>query len=246
MRGLLLVLLGLAPAAVACLLGYTLTRKDAMYTWFVGPRPISTAAIGKARFVAGIKGILWGYGLLLVALVIVQRILFPDHPLHPSVVQDLRETTNTSGPYLEGLLMLAFYLGIVVLGVWSLFWLGRAAGVAVWVAGIAGGIHFYMTGELYIVKDGTRSPVLITFLVALTAIALAGLVFSYAAACKRGHVSPRGLGAAILAALILAASAFLFADYIPTRQVWVVALWLMVPILPFAALPLTIDWHRHG
>jgi hypothetical protein len=244
----LLVLLGLAPAAVACLLGYTMTRNDARYTWFVGPRPITTAAIGRARVAAGIKGMLWAYALLFVTLAIVFRVFFPGHPLHTAVVQDLRETTNTSGPYLEGMLMLAFYFAVVVLGVWSLFWVGRAAGVAVWVAGLVGGLQFWRLGQLYVVAGGAEdsSPVLMTFVYALTALAVAGLLLSYVVACKRGHVSPRGLVGVAVAAVVLGVVAFACGSFLPTRRTWLVALWLAVPVIPFATLPLTIDRQRHG
>jgi hypothetical protein len=224
-----------------------LTRNDPTYVWFVGPRPISTKGISNARLVAGFKSILWGYGLLLVSFVLLYRILFPEHPIHSSVIQDLSDTTHMFGSYAEGVLMLTFYFAVALLGVWSLFWLGRAAGVAVWIAGIPAGIHFYKTGELYVFTSQAlpESSVLMTFMYALTAIAAGSLVISYAVAYRRGHVSSKGLAALLAIAVALGVCAFVFRDFIPTRKTWLVALWLCLPIIPFATLPLTIDWQRH-
>ncbi|GMW01116.1 MAG: hypothetical protein AMXMBFR84_22530 [Candidatus Hydrogenedentota bacterium] len=242
----LLIMLGLAPGAVACLMGYLLTRQDAMYDWFVGAKPIANRSIGAARIAASVKALAIGYAMLIVTYVLGHWILFPDSPLHPTVVSDLRETTVTEGSYADGLLMLGFYAFTVLLAVWSIFWLGRVAGVAIWLAGFAAAVHYYRVGQLYDVQGGdTSSPVISTFAIALTAVAFVGLVGSYGVALWRGILTAAKAGAALLAALVLASCALYFRGYIPLENSWLVAFWFMVPLAPFAALPLTIAWQRN-
>jgi glycerol-3-phosphate acyltransferase PlsY len=107
--------------------------------------------------------------------------------------------------------------------------------------------------------EGATYPALITFLYALTILAVAGFLISYVLAYRRRYISLGSLVAAIAGAVTVGVTAFLVNDIIPREIAWPATLFippdatwlaalclLVVPLPPFAMLPLTIERQRHG
>lgn len=240
-------LFALAPAVVACLVGYTITRSGSDYLWFVGARPLTTAAISRARLKAGVKAILWGYALLVPAYVIAFKLQFPGEPIIPSLVQDLRVITSTQGPFAEGLALLAFLSIATVLGVWALFWLARSAGVMVWPAGVVVAVWYAMAGEVY--SDPSQTG-LFTTPTMVFLWSMSGLLGFMAAATILTAFYRRYFKAITLAAVAVAWMALILLAHSLSNIVslggpLLIAMWLLLPFVPLASIPLTLEWQRH-
>ena len=239
--------LAVAPAVIASLAGYTLTRGANDYQWFAGARPLSTASIARARLRAGAKAVLWTYILLGALFAVSFKIMFPGSSVVVSLVQDLRTITSTSGPFAEGIGLLAFVSVFAMLTSWSLFWMARAAGVVVWIAFAVVGLWFYSAGSIYQYDPKTDqfvSPT--TYFVLATAVCLGAVgVCAIAAAVWRGYIRPLTLIAILVlwAALAFAGSRIAYA--IDFGGPLVLNAWALLPFVPLASVPLTIEWQRH-
>ncbi|MDZ4858361.1 MAG: hypothetical protein SGI88_05210 [Candidatus Hydrogenedentes bacterium] len=241
-------LLAVAPAVVASLVGYSVTRTGSEYQWFVGARPLTTALIARARLRAGLKAMVWAYILLGVVFVIIFKIKFPHDAILASLVQDLRVITSTSGPFAEGVLLLAFLGASTVLGVWALFWLARVSGFFVWLAGFMVAAWRFYTGGLYVMDPQTgnfTTPMEVFVNTMAVLMGIAGFAAIFIAA-YRGYIGPIKLGVAILSWIGLVLLALNFESAIDFGgPVFILAALLMLPAAPLATVPLALEWQRH-
>ncbi|MBM3290697.1 MAG: hypothetical protein FJY92_11145 [Candidatus Hydrogenedentes bacterium] len=237
----------IAPAVIASLVGYLLTRGGNDYQWFVGARPLSTATIAQARLRAGIKAMIWAYVLLGLLFVITFKVKFPHDPMLASLVEGLRSITSTDGPFGEGVVLLLFVSMVAVLTSWSLLWLARSAGAVVWIAFAVVSVWFYSSGAVYQYNPETKqfeSPTT-PFIFAMAAcLGIAGAC-AIATAVWRGYIRPVTLIAvlAVWAAIALAGYRMSFA--IDLGGPWVLAACALLPLVPLASIPLTLEWQRH-
>jgi hypothetical protein len=241
-------LLAVAPAIIACLLGYTITRSSNDYNWFIGARPLSTRVIAKARLVAGMKAVGFGYVLLLIAFLISYRVFFPKEAMLQSLVRDLRVMTSSDGSMGEGLVLVALMAIVSILASWSLLWIARAAGVLVWLAGVAvaGWFYFFSGGRVYQFTEGATvvTPTEI-FIKGMSYFLGAVIVITLATAIRRRMVAPIALGicSVIWLALLLAARSV--SDDVDFGNPVMTAVWLSLPFVPLASIPITLEWQRH-
>lgn len=239
--------LAVSPAIVASLVGYTVTRGSAEYQWFVGARPLSTMAIARARLRAGIKAVLWAYVLLGALFTVSFKIMFPGDALVASLVQDLRVITSTSGTYAEGVQLLAGLAVFTMLSVWALFWLARVSGVLVWLAVGAVGLWYYVNGGLYVIDPATgqfKTPT-DTFVLAMAALGGTAGAFTLGVAVWKRYLSAVTLIAVLLVWLALFYAAARMTKIVPLGGPLVLGAWMLLPFVPLASIPLTLEWQRH-
>lgn len=244
---LLLNVLAIAPAIVASLVGYTVTRSGPDYQWFVGARPLTTAAIARARMRAGVRAVFWAYALLVVTFLIAFKLSYPHAPIMDSIVRDLHVVTSTEGGMGEGVALLAVVSGATMLAVWSLFWMARASGVLVWAAGVVVAIWYYMQGGLYVVDKSTglyTTPDTV-FLTAMSALVGVTAVAALIVALVRGYVGARTLLMGALAWIVLMAVAIWANNLLRFGGPLMAASWLLLPLVPVASIPLSLEWQRH-
>ncbi|HRK35940.1 MAG TPA: hypothetical protein PLJ47_15195, partial [Candidatus Hydrogenedentes bacterium] len=241
-------LLAVAPALVASLVGYTVTRAGSDYQWFVGARPLKTELIARARLRAGIKAIFWAYALLLVVFIVTFKWRYPAEPIVGSLVQDLQVITSTSGPYAQGLMLLSFMGVATVLGVWALFWLARISGFFVWMAGLAVAIWRFYAGGLYLIDPVTgtfTSPMSVFITTISIMMGIAGFI-AIAVAVYRGYLGPlKTVCIALLWAGMLAGALSFESTLNFGGPPFVVACWVLLPFVPLASVPLALEWQRH-
>lgn len=239
-------LLAVAPAIVAVILGYSLTRSDPKYLWFVSAKPLSNQVLARAKLVMAMKAIATAYILLAIVYFIANMIIFQEANPVASLVNDIRTITTTTGPFSEGLALLAASLLITIVAVWSLFWLGRAGGVIAWLAGmVAIAYSFYEDRDFIDTEAGTISPISIAFGSALTVLAIAGVLFAFAWALKNKLITIRTVAIALIAWILLAAPTLLFREIAGERSIPIMILWLLIPLAPVATVPLSVAWHRY-
>jgi hypothetical protein len=242
-------LLVVAPAIVASLVGYVMTRSTNEYNWFVGARPLSTAMIARTRLQAGAKAVAWAYLLLAIAFVIANKLKFPSEPILASLVHDLRVMTSTQGPFSQGAALLAFMAVGAVLASWTLFWIARAAGVFVWIAGMLVAGWYYTAGSLYVYQEAGASSQFVTpmtvFIWGMSVLLGAAAVTTLAAGVIRGFVRGGTLAGLVLCWVGLAASAWLLFRLLDFGSPALVVVWLLLPLVPLASVPLTLEWQRH-
>lgn len=241
-------LLAVAPAIVAVLIGYSMTRPDPRYMWFVGGRPLTTATISRTRILVSIRAIATAYVLAFIAYAVASFVLFGNANPINALITDLQLITSTYGDRASGLIELAGAIWIAFAVVWSLFWLGRSAGVVAWVSGLLSAAYFYLTGSrVYDVVDShVVSPIWIVFGGTLTVLLLCGFIAAYVIAVRRGLLSLKLLP--ILAAILglTCGALYLFREVIgPEPPIAAISVWVLIPLLPFASVPATLAWQRH-
>ncbi|MCL4216596.1 MAG: hypothetical protein KJ052_06280, partial [Candidatus Hydrogenedentes bacterium] len=240
--------LGVAPAVVASLVGYVVTRPGSDYQWFVGARPLDTATIARARLRAGLKAVLWAYVLLGMLFVVSFKIMFWGDPIIPSVVADFHTITSTHGPFGEGLMAVALLSAFAVLTSWSLFWLARMAGVAVMLSGAAIASWLYLKGGGLYAFDadtGTVTSPITPGILLMAGIAAALGVCAIVAAMRRGYIRVPVLAGSLIAWLLLIFLGLRLEAVIPFGGPLVIGAWMLLPFIPLASIPLTLEWQRH-
>lgn len=239
-------LLGLSPILVAATVGYILTRKDEPYLWFVCCKPLSTRGVVRARLKTGLRAIAVGYGMMLTAWIAAQFILFPGTPIFSTLFRDLQDITHISASSGESIGLVAFFLALSVLTSWSLLWIGRLAGVAIWGAGLIAAINYFFVREIWVEDGGVfHSPVLNAYLIAVSLLAAVGIALA-TGICVKKQLFPTPKAAAFAVCLIpVLFGAYYFREFLPSGRFPIIALWMIIPFAPLATLPLTIDFQRH-
>ncbi len=240
-------LLGIAPAIVAVLIGYAMTRPDPRYMWFVGGRPLTTGTISRVRLLVSIKAIAIAYLLAFVAYTGASFILFQSTNPISALVTDLELITSTYGSSRNSLVMLASAVWIALIVVWSMFWMGRTAGVVAWIAAILASAYFYFDGGRVYQRQGDNivSPTWIAFGSALTLLMVIGVVAVFSWAIYRKLLSVKTLPAIAIVAAVTVWAGFQFRDVIGPDNMVPALIWILVPIAPFATVPVTLAWQRH-
>ncbi len=241
-------LLVIAPAIVAVLIGYALTRPDPRYMWFVGGRPLTTNTIARVRLFVSMKAIAIAYVLAIIAYTVTNALMFGNWNPIDALVTDLQLITSTYGKVANPLLMVGAAGWLAVMVVWSLFWLGRSAGVIAWIAGLLAGAYFGLSGsEIFEVKDSlVVSPIWTIFGGALTILLAISFVAVYAFAIQRGLISVRILPLLVGMVALSAGGIYMFREVMgESIPVASIAVWLLVPLLPLASVPATLAWQRH-
>ena len=241
-------LLGVSPAVVASLVGYVVTRPGSDYQWFVGARPLDTATIARARLRAGVKAVGLAYVLLGGLFIVSFKIMFWGEAIIPSLVTDFHNITSTQGPLGESLRAVALLSVFAVLTSWSLFWLARVGGVVVMVSGAAVVSWLYLKGGgLYAFDTDTgavTSPVTPGILI-MAGIAGTLGVCAIAAAMWRGYIRVPVLAGSLIAWLLLIFLGLQLESVIPFGGPLVIGAWMLLPFIPLASIPLTLEWQRH-
>lgn len=241
-------LLAVAPAVVASLVGYIVTRSGNDYQWFVGARPLTTAAIARAKLRAGVRAVFWAYVLLLAVFLVTFKWRFPNDPILPSLVSDLRVITSTQGPYSEGLALFAIVGITTVLAVWTLFWLARASGVFVMLAGVIVALWSAWAGGIYVVDMDTgefTTPEQVFIIPFSILMGVAGAI-AMLVAVYRGYISPLKFAGVVVLWFVLLGLA-IYADRVAQfdQPLYIMAAWLFLPAVPLASVPLALEWQRH-
>ena len=202
--------------------------------------------IVRARLMAGLRAIGIGYGLLAVLFLITRRLLFPDDPILSSMVEDYRTISSTSGAYGEGLAMVAFLSVVILLVVWMLFWMARAGGVVVWLAGMAGiGFNFFTSGFVLLDNDRvvTHTTVFIyafTIVTGITFLVLIGL-------CVRTRLLNWSVaGILAVAWMMLSGVSIMLPGSLFLDERIMLVLWIGFASMPLMTVPLTLHVQRHG
>lgn len=239
--------LAVAPAVVASLVGYLVTRPAGDYQWFALARPLSTSTIAKSRLRAGVKAVVWTYVLLGALFAIAFKIKFPNDSILASLVEDLYVITSTQGPFGQGLRLLAFLAAAAALSSWSLFWLARSAGVVVWLAVAIVGSWFYSTGTLYQYDPETDTFVSATtpFILAMAAFLGVTGVCAIVAAVWRRYIHAITLAVMLVLWLVLVFIGIRMQYAVDAGGPVVLAVWMLMPFIPLASIPLTLEWQRH-
>jgi hypothetical protein len=240
-------LLGIAPAITSVIIGYAMTRPDPGYMWFVGGRPLATGTISKVRIMVSLKAIATAYGLALIAYTGANMILFGGGNPLAALVTDLQLITTTNAPFGKGIVMLAAAIWIVLTVIWSLFWMGRVAGVAAWIAGaIAAGYFYWDDDKIFASTTGDIvSPVWVAFGGTLTALMVCGVIGAYVWSAYRGLISVRLLPILVAITVITVWAVYQFQDVLGRNNMPAALIWLLVPLAPFASIPATLAWQRH-
>ncbi|MCC6153313.1 MAG: hypothetical protein IT367_06120 [Candidatus Hydrogenedentes bacterium] len=238
--------LGVSPAVVASLVGYIVTRPGNDYQWFVGARPLLTATIARARLRAGIKALIWAYVLLGVLFLVAFKVMFWDQPIVPSLVSDLHNITSTEGTVRQGIPILAMLAVLAALTSWSLFWLARVAGVVVMFVAAGVSIWLYLKGGgLYSFgPNGVTTPMT----PGITAMAATSGLLGVAAigvALWRKYISIPLLIGAVACWAVLVFLGMKLRGTVDIGSPLVVGAWMLLPFIPLASVPLTLEWQRH-
>ncbi len=239
--------LGVSPAIVASLVGYIVTRPGNDYQWFVCARPLLTATIARARLRAGIKAVIWAYVLLAVLFLIAFKVMFWDQPIIPSLVGDLHNITSTEGTVRQGIPILAMLAVLAVLTSWSLFWLARAAGAVVMVVAVGVSIWLFIKGGgLYTFgPDGTVTTPMTPGIIAMAAMSGALGVAAIGVALWRKYISIPLLIGAVVCWAVLVFLGLRLRGIVDIGSPLVVGAWMLLPFIPLASVPLTLEWQRH-
>jgi len=246
--GVTLSLFAIAPAVVAVILGYTLTRPDPRYMWFVGGRPLTTATISRVRLLVCVRALVTAYVLVFIAYTVAGYVLFGNTNPVAAIITDLELITTTYGTENNSLISIAAGLWVSIVGVWTLFWIGRSAGVVAWFAGLLAGGYFYLSGsQVYNVVDAyVVSPLWIAFGGTLTVLAACALVGTYAFAIWRRLLSVKLIPILVAVAALTAGAVYHFREvFNEDPPLAVIGVWVLVPLLPFASVPATLAWQRH-
>jgi len=241
-------LFGIAPAIVAVIIGYAMTRPDPRYMWFVGGRPLTNGTISKVRIMVSLKAIAIAYGLLAVTYAVSNVILFGSRNPIDSLINDLELITSTYGSSANSYLMLAAAVWLALVVVWSLFWMGRAAGVVAWIAGLLAAGYFYVDGGRFYQQQATGnivSPVWVVFGGTLTVLMVTGVLAAYGWAIYSKAISLKWVPAIAAVAAITIWAAYQFQEVIGVESMAPALIWLLVPLAPFATVPATLAWQRH-
>lgn len=239
--------LGVSPAIVASLVGYVVTRPGNDYQWFVGARPLLTATIARARLRAGIKAVLWAYVLLALLFLIAFKVMFWDQPIVPSLVGDLHNITSTEGTVRQGIPILAMLAVLAVLTSWSLFWLARAAGVVVMLVAVGVSIWLFSKGGgLYsFAPDGTVTTPMTPGIIAMAAVSGVLGVAAIGVALWRKYISIPLLIGAVAGWAVLVFLGMRLRDVVDIGSPLIIGAWMLLPFIPLASVPLTLEWQRH-
>ena len=240
-------LLAVGPIVMACLLGYIFTRSDPCYQWFVGPRPLTTQALVRSRLRTGAKAIGSAYALIVSFLLVANYTIYAGQGVLSSILEDLQVMTNTPAEGVRGIAMVAALGVLIVVIVWSMMWLGRAVGVVAWCAGGASILYFAADGDLIKATGATfYNPAAVTFVVTMTALVLAGIVWAMTRAWRRGLISVRTLVFCVVGWVLLGVSMIALSGVMTVGPPTLLILWMVVPLAPLVTLPVTVDWQRHG
>ena len=240
-------LLGIAPAVVACLVGYAVTRSASDYQWFVCARPLSTQAIARARLRAGIRAIGLGYTFLFIAFIACYKILFPSQPMLHSLAEDFRIMTTTNGSDTESIATLGVLAALSITATWTLFWIARSAGVVVWFAGAIVSGWAYFAGSLYVMDPETGmfvTPASV-FVKGMSYVLGFVAVTVFAVAIRKGYLRPAATALIVATWLVLCLVAYRYADMLPYSEPLLIGTWMILPFVPLASIPLTLEWQRH-
>ena len=239
--------LGVSPAIVASLVGYIVTRPGNDYQWFVGARPLLTATIARARLRAGIKAVIWAYVLLAVLFLVAFKVMFWDQAIVPSLVGDLHNITSTEGTIRQGIPILAMLAVLAVLTSWSLFWLARVAGVVVMF--VAAGVSIWLFskgGGLYTFgPDGTVTTPMTPGILSMAAVSGVLGVVAIGVALWRKYISVSLLIVAVACWALLVFLAMQLRGVVDIGSPLVIGAWMLLPFIPLASVPLTLEWQRH-
>jgi hypothetical protein len=237
----------IAPAVVAVILGYTLTRPDPKYMWFVGGRPLTTRSITYARLIVSVKAIAVAYVLCGIVYAAINAMLNGEPNPIASLITDLQLMTSTYGQEDAGILMLLGAACIMVSLIWTLFWLARSAGVIAWFAGLLAAAFFGLSGQQFYAVTEDRnivSPVWQIFGGTFVVMVVVGIVAVYAWALHRKLLGPAMAPVALGIATVLAWSLFQFREALGEDFAYAFV-WLAVPLTPLASVPATLAWQRH-
>ena len=237
----------LAPAITAVLVGYTMTRPDPRNMWFIGGRPLTTSAISRIRLMVSVKALAIAYALLMITYIVANAYFFRNWNPLDSLITDMQLVTSTYGSSGSGAVMLLGTAWIVLLVIWSLFWLGRVAGFVAWIAAMLASAYFYLEGgTMFAARDSEIvSPVWNVFGGTLTVLMLAGIVFAYGFSVYRRLLSVKLLPVLAIVLLLSLASIWAIREAIHPKSLPIVFVWLLVPFAPFASVPATLTWQRH-
>ncbi len=240
-------LFAIAPAIIAVLIGYALTRPDPRYMWFVGGRPLTTSTISRVRLIVSIKAIAIAYLLAFIAYCAATFTLYGNANPIGALITDLELITSTYGSSRNSFVMLFSAVWLALIVVWSLFWLGRTAGVIAWIAAMIASAFFYLDGGRMYETQGENivSPTWIVFGGTLTVLMAVGVVACYGLAIYRRNLSARILPVIAVVAAISAWTIFQFSDVVGQENMLAALIWLLVPLAPFATVPATLAWQRH-
>jgi hypothetical protein len=240
-------LLVVGPVVMACLLGYMFTRSDQRYQWFVGPRPLTTPALVRSHLYTGARAIVSAYCLIILFLIIANNTIHSGQGILASLVVDAKVITSTQGSDVNGHVMVAGFALLTLVAVWSMMWLGRAAGVIAWLGGMAAIATFLIDGNLYnLAGASTRGLPVTVFAVCTTTLALLAIVWASVRAYRRGLLSIRAIALCAVCWVLLGASTLALSDIISAADRPIAILCMAIPLAPLATLPVTVDWHRHG
>lgn len=238
-------LLAVAPLVVATITGYSVTRFNREYGWFVCPRPLDTKMIVRARFWAAAWGMGIGYLLLFTAFILTHLILYPGTAILPSLVEDFRAITSTQGSYGQGIVLLAAFLGGIFMMVWTLFWVARAASMLLAVAGVIASLWSAVFGPIVFVSEYRYlTPSGILFY-AFTVLSFLALIAVLTLALRRSMISGRFVAGLFLTWLALCITATSARHMVFPDEFVALLAWLAIPAIPLAAVPLTVALQRN-